>query len=95
MSTDRLKADESIALEAQIQELLAAVAGTEASTPDTDLFDAGVLDSLQFVQLLAALEQTFGVRIDLAQTDLDHFRSVRAIAGFLSHAAPPPVPDER
>ena len=40
-------------------------------------------DSLVFVDLLARLEETVGVEIDLADLDIDQFRSVEKIAHYL------------
>ncbi|MEY4641968.1 MAG: hypothetical protein RLZZ227_1962 [Pseudomonadota bacterium] len=51
---------------------------------DTDLFAEGALDSLLLVDLLFKLEQRFNIRIPLEQIELDHFRSVASIAGFLA-----------
>jgi acyl carrier protein len=53
-------------------------------SPDTDLFAEGALDSLLLVDLLFKLEQHFSIRIPLEQIELDHFRSVASIAGFLA-----------
>lgn len=51
---------------------------------DTDLFKTGALDSLLLVDLLVKLEHTFKIRIPLEELELDHFRSITSIAGFLS-----------
>jgi acyl carrier protein len=50
---------------------------------DFDLFAAGILDSLQLVELLFALEEQFGVQISLGQTELENFRSIDCIALML------------
>lgn len=55
----------------------------DVPTPDTDLFEAGILDSLAFVDLVLHLERTFGVTIAIESLELDHFRSITAMAGFL------------
>ena len=55
----------------------------EIPSPETDLFETGVLDSLGFVELVLHLEQEFGVKITLEQVELDNFRSVERIAAFL------------
>jgi len=55
-----------------------AVPGTEE-----DLFAAGVLDSLSFVELLAELERQWEIKIELANLDLMHFSSVARIADYL------------
>jgi methoxymalonate biosynthesis acyl carrier protein len=57
--------------------------GLEIPTPETDLFETGVLDSLAFVELLLQLERDFGVKIALDEVEIDHFKSVERIATFL------------
>ena len=47
---------------------------------ETALIDEGLLDSVAFVRLLTELEQAFGVRVDIAELDLDDFASVTRIA---------------
>ena len=56
----------------------------EVPAPETDLFATGILNSLSFVELLTALEEAFGVRFELTDLEPDHFRTVEAIAGFIS-----------
>lgn len=50
---------------------------------DTDLFETAVLDSLSLVALLLHLENEFGVKISLADLDLDHFQSIARLAKFV------------
>jgi acyl carrier protein len=57
---------------------------TDVPGAETDLFETGILDSLRFVELLAALEEAFGVRIAVQDLEIDDFRSVSRIADFLS-----------
>lgn len=49
----------------------------------TDLIGEGLLDSLVFVDLIARLEETFGIEIDLAELELDEFQSARQIAAYV------------
>jgi acyl carrier protein len=51
---------------------------------DTDLFDTGVLDSLAFEHLLLHLEREFGVTTSVDDLEMDHFRSISQIAGFVA-----------
>jgi D-alanine--poly(phosphoribitol) ligase subunit 2 len=51
---------------------------------DSDLFETGALDSLQLVELLFELEQQFGVRISLGDSDLADFRSIERITLMLT-----------
>lgn len=51
---------------------------------DTDVIEEGLLDSLAFVQLLLALEEEFGVKVDLADLELDDFSTITSIARLVS-----------
>ena len=55
----------------------------EAPAIDTDLFDTGMLDSLAFVELLLRLEQDFGVSVSVDDLELDNFRTLGRIVGFV------------
>ena len=57
---------------------------TEVPAADTDLFETGILDSLRFVELLAALEEAFGIRVSVEDLEIDDFRSLSRIADFLA-----------
>lgn len=52
----------------------------------TDLIDAGLLDSLALVMLIGAIEDTFACELPLDDFDIDRFRSVERIAGYLAEA---------
>jgi methoxymalonate biosynthesis acyl carrier protein len=49
---------------------------------DADLFDSGILDSLAFVDLLARLEENFGIHVAIDDLEIENFRSVAKIAAF-------------
>lgn len=57
--------------------------GLPVTSPDADLFETGMMDSLAFVNMLLQLEKEFGVRITLENIDLERFRSVAKIADYL------------
>lgn len=52
-------------------------------TPDTDVIDGGVLDSMVFVQLLVRLEEEFGVTVDVETLELEEFRNIASIARYV------------
>lgn len=56
-------------------------------SPDTDLLETGVLDSLQLVELLLQLEQRFGFQIKIDDIDLDDLRTLRRIARLVAARA--------
>jgi methoxymalonate biosynthesis acyl carrier protein len=73
-----------VTLEAQVAALFAEQLNVEVPAADTDLFDTGVLDSLRFVELLAAIEEAFAIRISVEEIEIDDFRTVSRIARFLA-----------
>lgn len=63
--------------------LFSAKLHVEVAAADTDLVDAGVLDSLAFVTLLLHIEEVFGVQVPMDLLDIEHFRSIERIAAFV------------
>jgi len=55
----------------------------EIPSAETDLFESGALDSIAFVELLAQIESEFGVQVALGDIEMDNFRSIERIAGFV------------
>jgi acyl carrier protein len=81
----------------ELGSFLAVKMGIEVPSPEADLVEAGLLDSLALVDLLVHLEQNYDTRISLEDLDLDNFRSIARTARFLSssqrsngHTAPCP-----
>jgi D-alanine--poly(phosphoribitol) ligase subunit 2 len=58
----------------------------EAPPLETDLFESGILDSLQLVELLLQLERRFGVRLAIEDMDLDKLRTLDRIAQLIATA---------
>ncbi|MBS0534432.1 MAG: acyl carrier protein [Proteobacteria bacterium] len=59
-------------------------------TPDTNLFDAGLIDSFGFTQLIAFLEETFAITLtedDFASDDISSLNGIVRIVNRL-RAAP-------
>ncbi|MGD8374702.1 MAG: phosphopantetheine-binding protein [Acidobacteriota bacterium] len=59
------------------------VLGIEVPSPDHDLLESGLLDSLALVDLIFQLEQRFAAEIDLESLDLERWRNVSSIAAFV------------
>jgi len=57
--------------------------GIAVPTPDTDVIDGGLLDSLALVELLLALEETFDVTIAFEQVDLQDLRTINRMARLM------------
>ncbi len=56
----------------------------DVPSPDTDLLDTGRLDSVGVVELLLELEREFGVRVEMEDLELGHFRTLSSIAAFVA-----------
>jgi acyl carrier protein len=47
--------------------------------PDLDLFETGILTSLQVIELLVVIERSGGEKVDRMQIQPDDFRTLRAV----------------
>ena len=60
-------------------------------SPDEDLFDNGVLDSMGIVELIAFCEQKYGITFDLSMVSEETFSSLnrlaRSVLTYTSQAA--------
>jgi methoxymalonate biosynthesis acyl carrier protein len=74
-------------IEERVQTILNDRLQVESPAVDEDLFQSGTLDSLSFVDMLAALEEEFSIRVALDQVDLNDFRSVSKICDYINKAA--------
>ena len=68
----------------QISALFAEKLHRQVPSVDTDLIDTGLVDSLTFVEFLAQLEEGFGIQVSLEDLEIDHFRTISRIAGFIA-----------
>jgi acyl carrier protein len=64
--------------------IFADVTGLEPPSPDTDLIEGGVLDSLALVELLFAIEQELGVVIPAERLDVTRFRTLASLAELVA-----------
>jgi acyl carrier protein len=74
------------ALEAQVITLMRDVLQVEVEGSGDDLLESGLLDSLAVVSLIGELELALGFELPLDDFDLENFRTVERIAGFLATA---------
>ena len=76
----------------QISRLMLERVHIEVPTADTDLMELGLLDSLTLVELMASLEEEFGIHISFDEIELDNFRSVARMAEFVNQQRCVPEP---
>lgn len=73
-------------LTGRISALIEEVLHVEVPAPETDLIDAGLIDSVALVELITEIEQELGIQLPLDEFDLDRFRSAEQIAAFVAGA---------
>ena len=52
--------------------------------PDTLLIEEKIIDSMGVVELLAFIEETFGVEVDLEDLTIENFATIKEIAGLIN-----------
>jgi D-alanine--poly(phosphoribitol) ligase subunit 2 len=75
------------AIYAVLRERLMVIVGS----PDVDLFETGLVDSIGIVELILALEDRFGISLPMENLELDDLRSVGRIAGLIVRLSMAPV----
>jgi len=53
------------------------------ASPDIDLLETGLVDSIGLVELILELEERFGVSLPMENLEIDDFRSVYRIADLI------------
>ena len=71
-------------LSGAIQEILCDKLLVQVDSPEADLLQAGLLDSLALIQLLVHLEEQFHVKISLDELEIEDLRSVNSIASLVA-----------
>ena len=61
-----------------------AEAGGAPVTPDTQLLEAGVLDSINLVRLVQFLEEKFGISIPDADMGAELFESPASVSAYVA-----------
>jgi len=79
---------ETPSLHDRIAGLFSGKLNVDPPETDADLFEAGVLDSLAFVELLLHVEREFGVTVAVDDLQVENFRSIDRIAAFVTARAP-------
>ena len=78
---------DTLALQQQVTALFAEKLNLDVASAETDLIETGLLDSLALVELLVQLEESFDVSISTDDLELENFRSITSIAGFVMQRA--------
>jgi acyl carrier protein len=79
----------SLAIQTQLIEFLSSTTGRDSFAADTDLFDAGVTDSLTMMDLLVFVETAFHVRLGFEDLTPDVFRTPNTLANLIARRLSP------
>jgi len=71
-------------LYARLRAVFADDLHVEVPSPETDLLATGRIDSVGMVELFLQLEKRFGIRVEMEDLEIDHFRSLAALATFIA-----------
>ncbi len=70
-------------VQAQLVSIFSEILNVEVTSEDADLFEAGILDSQNLIDLLLSIEQRFDMQILGDDLELDSFRCLEQIATFI------------
>jgi acyl carrier protein len=70
----------------KVRAIFAETLNIDVPSDETDLIDAGYIDSLALVELLFAIEREFAVSVPLDELEIDNFRNVRSISELVAAA---------
>lgn len=83
--------DDALLVE-RVRRLLVERVHLDVASPDVDLVDAGLLDSLALVEVLLVIEQELGVEVPLDELEVADLRTVRSIARLVGAPSGTPGP---
>jgi D-alanine--poly(phosphoribitol) ligase subunit 2 len=60
-------------------------------SPDQDLLETGLVDSIGLVELILQLEDRFGLSLPMEDLEIDDFRSINRIADLITRLSATPL----
>ena len=72
----------------RVQRLFLDALNIQVPSEETDLIEAGYIDSLALVELLFAIEREFSVTVPLDDLDIDSFRTLDRISELVANGRP-------
>jgi acyl carrier protein len=83
LSSTNKSSSECQHIQTELVKLFSDRLNVEVPYKTADLFEAGILDSQKFVELLLYIEQTFSTKMLVEQFEIENFRSVDRIADLI------------
>ena len=82
--SEQLDTDVLEVFRSQIREFIATAFKGRFLGDEEDIFATGFVNSLFAMELVTFIEKTFGITVESEDLDLDNFRSVERLAGFVA-----------
>jgi D-alanine--poly(phosphoribitol) ligase subunit 2 len=76
------------AITQRVMDLIRDALQVDVPAPDTDLVDAGLIDSLALITLITELEREFAMQVSMDEFDLSRFRTAEQMAAVVAAQAP-------
>lgn len=73
-------------LEREIVEIFAKRFDTRLASPDVDLLESRLVDSVRLVDLVLELEQRFGVELPFEELEVEDFRTLARLAARITRS---------
>lgn len=70
-------------IRADVRSLLALLAGTATFTDELDVFDAGIVRSINLLELIVGIEDSYGFQVKQRDVFDGHLRSVDRLVAFV------------
>lgn len=70
-------------MQKDLLEIITEISGEGNIDFEDELFNSGLIDSLGFIELLAAIEEKFGITIDPLDVDKEDVNTINKLAAFL------------
>ena len=75
-------------LQQQIIDIFAERFETRLDSPEADLLESGIVDSVRIVELVLEIEQRFGVSLPFEELEIEDFRTVPRLAERIARTTP-------
>lgn len=72
-----------------VAEYMCKLSGVDNLDDSVDVFSTGMVNSLAAIQLIAFLERSFKIKVNLDDLDKANFSSIQAVCSFLCRKAVP------
>ncbi len=70
-------------VQSEITMLMERKVHVKVPSPTTNLMETGLLDSMGLVDLIAGIEEQFGIQVPMEEISIDQFQSVARMADFV------------